>query len=498
LTLPFKIIGAGILALISATVGKIPGIGQFIKPLVSNIAAGFGLPPGLVSGMTGFVGGVGEMVTSGMGDVAELFGKQEVNISQQKGEEFTPGRDTSVKGLLGNILSALISKQKKTVAPPGTTPTPTPTPTPAPTGTTPTPTGTPPDTSGNAGTPAAAPPLTGSVPGQGAGDRIPALLEPGEYVLNKKAVQGMGGPGVLDHINYNTFARFQAGGRVPAGMKLLTSGGGTSRLVAPVQFSQLKPHHGSGDSVRRYGITKDYILDGPSYPSYKVLTPVSATVAFAGNDPGGYGNMVELVDDNGKPLALFGHFSRLMVKTGQKISAGSVLGIQGNTGRSTGPHVHIDAPKKFHEVWANFMLGKSTTLDASSLTGENPRTGEDRVTDQESDQAPVFTAEMASAVAENLGKLFKMLNAPTQESPTPSATPKITQTIPQSSGNLQRVQRENLQLQSQSRSQSKSGGNVITLGEPNKTITQTTSQPMTAALGDTTPPNPLINYPIAP
>ena len=58
LTLPFNIVGAGIVALISSTVSKIPGIGKFILPLISNIASGFGLPAGLVAGMTNFVSGV--------------------------------------------------------------------------------------------------------------------------------------------------------------------------------------------------------------------------------------------------------------------------------------------------------------------------------------------------------------------------------------------------------------------------------------------------------
>lgn len=500
LTLPFNIIGAGIVALISSTVSKIPGIGKFILPLISNIASGFGLPAGLVAGMTNFVSGVTSAVSTGIGDISTLFGKNEVNIRQQKGEEFSPSNDTSVKGLLGNILGALISKQKKSV-PASTDPPAPPAPPapslPAPSGGTPS---TPPTPTSEPGT--ASPEKSqrgGIIGGQGTGDKIPALLEPGEYVLNRNAVQGMGGPKVLDHINYNKYARFQAGGAVPKGMKLLTSGGGTSALTAPVKFSQLKPHHGTGDSIRRYGITKDYILDGPSYPSYKVLTPVNATVAFAGNDPGGYGNMVELVDDNGKPLALFGHFSKLMVKTGQKISAGSILGIQGNTGRSTGAHVHIDASKKFHEAWSNFMLGKSTSLDATSLVSDSNLTGEDRVESEEKDTAPTFDP---AKIAENLGKLFQMLNAPATtsvpEAATAPQTPKVTTAVSQTSGNLQRVQKENLKIQSQSRQQAKGGGNVITLGEPNKTITQANSQAITSALGDTTPPNSLITYPIAP
>jgi hypothetical protein len=137
-----------------------------------------------------------------------------------------------------------------------------------------------------------------------------------------------------------------------------------------------------------------------------------------------------------------------------------------------------------------------------SVSGQTTSTATDAHSPSEN-TSPEITAEMAASAAESLGKLFKMLNAPSanQEltsTPKPATPPKITQTVSQSSGNLQRVQKENLQLQSQSRNQSKTGGNVITLGQPNKTITQTTSQPMTAALGNTTPPNPLINYPIAP
>ena len=51
------------------------------------------------------------------------------------------------------------------------------------------------------------------VPGSGNGDKIPAMLEPGEYVVNKKAASQYGP--ALDHINYNAAPRFQSGGRVP-------------------------------------------------------------------------------------------------------------------------------------------------------------------------------------------------------------------------------------------------------------------------------------------
>lgn len=515
LTLPFKIIGAGILALISSTVGKIPGIGQFIKPLVSNIASGFGLPAGLVSGMTGFIGGVGEMTTSGIGDVAELFGKQEVNIRQQKGEEFSPSGDTSVKGLLGNILSALISKQKKTAPPPPTTPptTPPPAATPA--------TGTPP-ASGNDPTPAPAAPVptlspifdrsqqSGVVPGQGGGDKIPALLEPNEYVLNKNAVSGMGGPKVLDQINYGLFPRFQNGGSV------LPKLGDNSKLAsAPKGYCVT----GVLNTMQKNGVPNpDGTGNDPNNPRGLAAQLIKN---YGWGSISGLGSPINLKSPYGNVGANAMSFSewKSAVKE-NKIASGSIIFTTKNSdwsGNQSSGHDAAIAKNGGRKLWSGHWQSQVDGVGAVYGTASNKiialtpggtqvaydgsKTSDDGKTSNDQAQSSEFTVEAATKVAENLGKLFKMLNAPTpsQEStPSSTAKPKITQTVSKSSGNLQRLQQENIQLQSQARSQSRGGGNVVTLGEPNKTISQTTSQPMTAALGDTTPPNPLINYPIAP
>lgn len=50
------------------------------------------------------------------------------------------------------------------------------------------------------------------ISGTGTGDKYPALLENGEYVLNRRAVMAMGGPAALDTLNFSMAPRFASGG----------------------------------------------------------------------------------------------------------------------------------------------------------------------------------------------------------------------------------------------------------------------------------------------
>jgi septal ring factor EnvC (AmiA/AmiB activator) len=84
-----------------------------------------------------------------------------------------------------------------------------------------------------------------------------------------------------------------------------------------------------------------------------VRAPADATVVFAGLE-GGYGHV--LVLDHGYGLKTrFGHLSRIDVKVGEKVHRGDLVAAVGNTGRSTGPHLHYevrvngvaDNPRKF-------------------------------------------------------------------------------------------------------------------------------------------------------
>jgi len=82
----------------------------------------------------------------------------------------------------------------------------------------------------------------------------------------------------------------------------------------------------------------------------KVNTSVKATgagtVVKAGwqdpkNHKAGYGQRVTVSDGCGNTYTV-GHLNKVDVKAGDKVKAGQVLGKSGNTGKSTGPHVHYE------------------------------------------------------------------------------------------------------------------------------------------------------------
>ncbi|MGB3618048.1 MAG: peptidoglycan DD-metalloendopeptidase family protein [Catalinimonas sp.] len=59
---------------------------------------------------------------------------------------------------------------------------------------------------------------------------------------------------------------------------------------------------------------------------------------------GGYGKCVEL-DHGFGYKSLYGHMSKIMVKPGQRVKRGDVIGLVGSTGKSTGPHLHYEILK---------------------------------------------------------------------------------------------------------------------------------------------------------
>lgn len=64
-------------------------------------------------------------------------------------------------------------------------------------------------------------------------------------------------------------------------------------------------------------------------------------IRIVGWDPRGYGHYVVIRHDNGLET-VYGHLSTPLVDENMRIYAGEVIGLGGNTGRSTGPHLHFE------------------------------------------------------------------------------------------------------------------------------------------------------------
>ena len=76
-----------------------------------------------------------------------------------------------------------------------------------------------------------------------------------------------------------------------------------------------------------------------------VLTAILPGVVTHADWMGGYGIAV-MIDHGNYQQTLFGHCSQALVVEGQRVSAGQAVALSGNTGWSTGPHLHLELRQK--------------------------------------------------------------------------------------------------------------------------------------------------------
>lgn len=98
-----------------------------------------------------------------------------------------------------------------------------------------------------------------------------------------------------------------------------------------------------------FGVRKDPFLGTAALHSgmdFRAPTgaPIRATakgVVIRAGWAGGYGRLVEIEHANGLSTR-FGHMSRILVKEGDTVNVGDIVGEVGSSGRSTGPHLHYE------------------------------------------------------------------------------------------------------------------------------------------------------------
>jgi len=106
----------------------------------------------------------------------------------------------------------------------------------------------------------------------------------------------------------------------------------TSGWISSGYGSRTDPFNGR--RAFHYGIDISNMIGTP------VLATAAGTVVFAGAN-GGYGNMVK-IEHAGNYLSIYAHLHRVKVKVGDTVARGDRLGTMGNTGRSSGSHLHYE------------------------------------------------------------------------------------------------------------------------------------------------------------
>ena len=125
------------------------------------------------------------------------------------------------------------------------------------------------------------------------------------------------------------------------------------KLIASIPAIQPVDFH----DLRRIGSLFGYRTD----PFYKVIkfhegidftaaigTPIYATgdgvVELAEYNSGGYGNEI-MINHGFSYETRYAHLSKIKVKVGQRVKRGEIIGLMGNTGKSTAPHCHYEVHK---------------------------------------------------------------------------------------------------------------------------------------------------------
>lgn len=98
----------------------------------------------------------------------------------------------------------------------------------------------------------------------------------------------------------------------------------------------------------------------------RILASADGVVKFANDDKTGYGKCVIIQHDD-KRSTLYAHLSVIIVYAGENVKQGQCIGLSGNTGNSTGPHLHFESRKIWNDFRSHFdpYTLPLTTIDDS-------------------------------------------------------------------------------------------------------------------------------------
>ena len=127
-----------------------------------------------------------------------------------------------------------------------------------------------------------------------------------------------------------------------------------------------------------------------------VYSMLPGRVAAVHHGDTGYGNYVIL--EHGSLRCLYGHLSEIYAKEGSEVPAGAVVGLVGSTGRSTGPHLHI----QLQRLSANNSWTSVDPMPFIQALNQQVKTFNDRLAEISDKDSPIHNNEKSNSNSNEL------------------------------------------------------------------------------------------------
>jgi tape measure domain-containing protein len=151
----------------------------------------------------------------------------------------------------------------------------------------------------------------------------------------------------------------------------------------------------------------------------------------AGGTRSGYGNrvIVRTVDKiTGEAVdILYAHLDRVLVKEGQQIGVGSVLGTQGRTGSTTGAHVSADFFGKDSNQTTSAAIGMRDRM--AQMLANNPSALNQQIRQSGPVQPPTVARSMTGATQLSPAEMARLATLSTLEASTPMGRADVAQSV---------------------------------------------------------------------
>lgn len=127
-----------------------------------------------------------------------------------------------------------------------------------------------------------------------------------------------------------------------------------------------------------------------------VYSMLPGRVAAVHHGDTGYGNYVIL--DHGNLRCLYGHLNEIYTREGSEVPAGTVVGLVGSTGRSTGPHLHI----RLQRLSANNSWTSVDPMPFIQALNRQVKTFNDRLAEISDKDSPIYNNEKSNSNSNEL------------------------------------------------------------------------------------------------